>query len=408
MKQYKLLVVASHVIQYYGPMFRLLADHPKVDLRVLFCSRQGAEPYLDHQFGVRFKWDLPLLGGYEHQFLRNVAPCQQGFFRRVNLGIVPALWSHRPDAVWVNGWGTLTMWLTYIACWVMRIPYFVYGDTAFVLERPGVRGKVRRAILRLLFSRAGGFLLQGTMNGDVYAHYGADRRRFFLVPYAVDNERFHNESRLTDEERRRIRAELGIALDRLVILFSGKFTPGKNPVHLLQAVNRMRNRGKVAVVYMGDGEERNNLTAYAAANGLEHVHLVGFRNQTEMPAIYGVSDIFVLPSSLDMRGTVTNEAMACELPVIITDRVGIYGEGDILRPNENGFMYQVGDIDALAELLDRLVDDPSLRRRMGQRGWEIIRAWNFERDVEGVVQALAYVAGPRQPAHSAATESATT
>ena len=391
MKEYKFVVVASHVIQYYGPMFRLLAANPKVHLHVLFCSRDGQEPYLDHQFGVQVKWDLPLLTGYEHEFLRNFAPRQQGFFRRINPGIFRALRRHRPDAVWVSGWGTLSMWITYISCWILRIPYFVYGDTAFVIERPGLLGKLRRLLLRALFSRAGGFLLQGTMNGDVYAYYGADRRRFFLVPYAVDNERFHADSRMTADERKRLRAEHGISPDRIVVLFAGKLVPGKNPLHLLEAAQRMRNRHRVAVAYMGDGVERDKLVAYAKAHDLEHVHLLGFRNQTEMPKIYGLSDILVLPSSLDHRGTVTNEAMACELPVIITNRVGIYGAGDILREGENGFIYQVGDLDALAGLLDRFVEDPELRRRMGQRGWEIIRGWSFERDVEGIVQALSYV-----------------
>ena len=406
MKEYKLAVVASHVIQYYGPMFRLLAANPKVDLHVIFCSRQGQEPYLDHQFGVRLKWDLPLLSGYEHEFLRNFAPTEQGFFRRINPGILRALWRHRPDAVWVNGWGTLSMWMTYLACLAMRIPYFVYGDTAFVSERAGLGGKVRKILLRALFSRAGGFLLQGTMNGDVYAHYGADRRRFFLVPYAVDNDRFHADSRMTSEERRRSRGEHGISADKIVILFSGKLLPGKNPIHLLQAMERMRNRDRVAVAYMGDGVERDRLVAYAKARGLDHVHQLGFRNQSEMPKIYGFSDILVLPSSRDHRGTVTNEAMACELPVIITNMVGIYGAGDILREGENGFIYEDGDLDALANLLDRLVEDPDLRRRMGQRGWEIIRGWSFERDVEGVVQALSYVTKGKRSVPPVALENA--
>jgi glycosyltransferase involved in cell wall biosynthesis len=390
-KRLRFAVVASHVIQYYGPMFRLLAQHPKIDLRVLFCSRDGAESYYDHQFGVRLKWDVPLLEGYDHQFLTNLAPTQQGFFRRVNPGLVLALLRYRPDGVWVSGWGTLSMWLAYVACWVMRIPYFVYGDTAFVMERPGVRGWIRRTVLRALFARAGGFLLQGAMNGDVYAYYGADRRRFFLVPYAVDNERFHAESRMTTEERSAARAEYGIPPHHVVILFSGKLLPGKNPIHLLYAMERMRNRNRVAVVFMGDGSERDRLLTYAKDRELDHVYLVGFRNQTEMPRIYGLADIFVLPSSLDMRGTVCNEAMACELPVIITNMVGIYGEGDILRAGENGFIYDVGDIDTLAQRLDDLVEDPTVRQKMGKRGWQIIRGWSFERDVEGIVQALEHV-----------------
>jgi glycosyltransferase involved in cell wall biosynthesis len=403
MKQYKLLFIGSHVIQYYGPLFRMLGAHPRIDFRVLYCTRHGAETYLDHDLGVRLKWDLPLLEGYQYRFLRNFTPRDRGFFRHVNPGIVPALWRERPTAVWVSGWGTLSMWITYLACRVMRIPYFVYGDNTFVVERKGPVGWVRRLILKWLFRNAGGFLLQGIMNGDYFAHYGADRRKFFLVPYAVDNERFHRDSRMDPDERRRRREALGIDPDRVVLLFAGKLIERKNPVHLLEAVRRMRTRDKVAVMYMGDGRARPALEQYARDNGMEHVHFTGFVNQSEMPPYYALADVFVLPSSLDPRGTVTNEAMACELPVVISNMVGIYGEGDIVRDGDNGFIYQVGDNDRLAAILDELVEDSELRRRMGVRSWEIIRRWNFDRDVEGLQQALAFVSQrpPATPAISA-------
>lgn len=405
MKPYKLTLVASHVIQYYGPLFRMLAADPKVNFRVLYCTRDGAEPYLDHDLGVRFKWDLPLLEGYEHEFLRSFAPRNRGFFRHVNPGIISVLWRDRPTAVWVSGWGTLSMWLTYVTCRLTRIPYFVYGDNTFVAERGGLRGWVRRALLQWLFRNAGGFLLQGIMNGDFYAHYGADRRKFFLVPYAVDNERFHRDSRMEAEERRRRREALGIDPERVVLLFAGKLIDRKNPVHLLQAVQRMRTRDRVAVLYMGDGRARSAVEAYVRDNGIDHVHFTGFVNQSDMPAYYALADVFVLPSSLDPRGTVTNEAMACELPVVISNMVGIYGEGDIVRDRDNGFIYQVGDNERLAELLDQLVDDPELRRRMGQRSWEVIRGWNFERDVEGLVQALTFVSNRGPSASTISVES---
>src|SRR5687768_7863429 len=98
-RRYRFGVVASHVIQYYGPLFRLLAAHPAIDLTVLFCSRRGAEPYLDHDLGVRLKWDLPLLEGYSHEFLRNFAPTEKGFFRVVNPGVFRALRRGKFDGV---------------------------------------------------------------------------------------------------------------------------------------------------------------------------------------------------------------------------------------------------------------------------------------------------------------------
>jgi glycosyltransferase involved in cell wall biosynthesis len=212
---------------------------------------------------------------------------------------------------------------------------------------------------------------------------------------------------MSGEERRRRREALGIDPDRVVLLFAGKLIERKNPVHLLEAVQRMQTKDRVAVMYMGDGRARGALEQYAREKGMEHVHFTGFVNQSEMPAYYALADVFVLPSSLDPRGTVTNEAMACELPVVISNMVGIYGEGDIVRDGDNGFIYRVGDNERLAELLDRLVEDAPLRRRMGARSLEIIRGWDFDRDVEGLLHALTFVASratprPQVPAESPA------
>ena len=64
-------LIASHVIQYQAPFFRLLAAEPELDLEVLFCSTDGAQVYRDAEMQTTLRWDLDLLGGYRHRFLRN-------------------------------------------------------------------------------------------------------------------------------------------------------------------------------------------------------------------------------------------------------------------------------------------------------------------------------------------------
>ena len=118
------------------------------------------------------------------------------------------------------------------------------------------------------------------------------------------------------------------------------------------------------------------------------MHLLGFVNQTRVPQAYGASDILALPSTYDPRGTVVNEAMACDLPIVISNMVGLWGDGDIVREGENGFVVPVDDIDRLAGVLDALASDSDLRARMVARSLEIISTWNYHRDVEGVLTAL--------------------
>ena len=63
-RRFRLAILASHVIQYQAPLFRMLARQPEIDLSVFFCSDWGAQSYHDEGFGRAVKWDVPLLEGY--------------------------------------------------------------------------------------------------------------------------------------------------------------------------------------------------------------------------------------------------------------------------------------------------------------------------------------------------------
>ncbi|HEX9983236.1 MAG TPA: glycosyltransferase family 4 protein [Thermoanaerobaculia bacterium] len=376
----RLAIVASHVIQYQDPFFRLLAREPELDLTVLYCSRDGAEVYRDTEMQTSLRWDIELLQGYDYRFLRNFGS-GEGYTRLINPGIVPAILRGHYDAVlFFLGWGTITSLLGIAACRMSGTPFFLYGDSSYPPPARTFRERLRASWLRRIFGLASGFMTSGKLNADYYAHYGADRSRFFLLPWAIDNDRFANAP-----EDRELRHKLGARDDQLVIVFSAKLLPRKDPMTLLRAVDLMRRRDRAFVLFLGHGELRDQLEAFARERGL-HVHFAGFVNQSDLPQHYKSGDVFVLPSTYEPRGAVINEAMACGLPVIVTDRCGSIG--DIVVDGDNAFVYPAGDADSLARYLDRLIDDPALRERMARRSREIIATWDFARGVEGVQEAL--------------------
>ena len=378
-------LIASHVIQYQAPFFRLLAAHPDIDLTVLFGSRDGSETYRDAEMQTSLRWDIDLLGGYRHVFLRNFGR-GQGYARLINPGIIAKLIRGRYDAVILFlGWGTITSLLAIATCLATSTPFMLYGDSSHPPPAQSIGGRVRARFLRMLFKRAAAFLVSGSLNAEYYRHYGASGDRFFLTPWAIDNERFEHGSAMTPAERDAMRAGLGIARDRMAIVFSAKFLPRKDPMTLLRAVQAMRNRDRVAVVFLGHGELRGEMERFAAVNGIA-AHFAGFVNQADLPRYYGAADVFVLPSIYEPRGSVVNEAMASGLPVVVTDRCGAIG--DIVLDGDNALVYPAGDATALAAHLDMLVEQPELRAKMGQRSREIIATWSYERGIEGVMEAL--------------------
>jgi glycosyltransferase involved in cell wall biosynthesis len=392
----RLAVIASHVIQYQDPFFRLLAADPGIDLTVLYLSGAGAETYRDKDMGTTLRWDVDLLTGYRFIFLRNLASdSNRGWTRHINPSIVPALLrGHYDMVIFMLGWGSISATLGILTCRLVGIPFFLYGDSSFPPPEDSLRRRIRARLLRMLFRNTTGFMVSGVLNADYYRHYGADPEKFFLLPWAVDNERFIEASRFAPGEREQMRESLGIRQDQIVFIFSAKLVERKDPMTLLRAYERMPDRDRAVILFLGDGVLREPLEAYAREHGLTGVRFAGFVNQSALPKYYALADVFVLPSTYEPRGAVINEAMACGLPVIVTDRCGSIG--DIVLDGENAFIYPAGDANALAASMTRLVGDQPLRMRMAERSRQIIDTWTFARGVEGVKSAARRIAEKRQ------------
>lgn len=391
-KRRRIAIVTSHVIQYQDPFFRLLAREPDLDLTVIFCSLQGAVPYRDEEMKTTLQWDLPMLQGYDYRVLRNLGGDPSGgVLRAVNPGIVPALIGGRYDAViFMIGWGTVTSLLGILACRAARIPFFLFGDSSYPPPVDSARAAIRAGFLRALFGLTTGFLVSGVTNAKYYRHYGADPKRFFLLPWAIDNDRFFDACSAAKPGREALRASLGIGAERMVAVFSGKLIERKDPRTLVRAVSRMRARDRVSILFLGDGVLRDTLEQQARDEGV-HAVFPGFINQADMPKYYAAADVFVLGSTYEPRGTVINEAMACELPLVVSDQMGAIG--DLVLHGDNAFVFPAGDTDALASALDRLAADPELRARMAARSRAIIAEWDYARGVRGVQAALRWLDG---------------
>ena len=386
----RLAIVASHLIQYQDPFFRLLARDPGVDLTVIYCSRHGLDVFRDADMATTLRWDIDMLA-YQHRFLWNASrDLNRGFWRLVNPGVVPALARGRYDAViFMTGWGAFTAILGMLTCTLLHIPFFLYGDSSFPPPENSFRSRMRARLMRVMMRMTTGFMVSGSLNADYYRHYGADPKRFFLLPWAVDNERFAAAGTLDADERRTWRARYGIAVDAIVFLFSAKLVARKDPFALLKAFERMQQRDRAAIVFMGDGVLRPALEQYATEHGLGGVQFTGFVNQMALPKLYAMADVFVLPSLVEPRGAVINEAMAVGLPIITTDRCGSIG--DIVLDGDNAIVYPAGNVEALAAAMDRLAGDATLRATMGRRSRAIIATWDYARGVEGVKEALRWL-----------------
>ena len=375
--------VTSHPIQYQAPVFRELAKRSELDFQVWFCHLPDARQQGDG-FGVEFAWDLPLRSGYESHVLKNVAahPSVTEFRGCDTPEIEQRLRDGKFDCVIVNGWVVKSCVQTIRACRKLKIPCLVRGEAN--LLRP--RAWWKRFLHRRWQRQYTGFLTIGRANAEFYRQHGARDEQFFPAPYCVDNDRFAAAAVADPQLGEKFRQKYGIAPDVVTYLFCAKFIEKKHPLELLQAFQQAKSQGMHAhLVMVGDGEIKPACAQFAEQHQLP-VIFTGFLNQGDIAAAYFGTDCLVLPSDHgETWGLVTNEAMACARPAIVSDQVGC--AEDLINAN-TGAVFPFGRWDLLADRLLEFSRDLAKLQTMGEAAQQLIANYSPKVAADGITRAV--------------------
>ncbi len=229
----RLAIVCTHPIQYNVPVFRELAGINGVDIRVFYGWRGATSESLDHGFGQNITWDIPLLDGYEFEFVENTskAPGSHHFRGIDSPSLNDRVMAWDPSSILVYGW-CYKSHLQLMRSLHGKIPILFRGDSTLLEERTGMRRALRRQILRWIYRKVDIALYAGTNNRAYFLKHGLRDDQLVFAPHAVDNKRFES---FDEEEAGQLRKSLGIGPDDLFVLFAGKLEPIKAPNQLLEA-----------------------------------------------------------------------------------------------------------------------------------------------------------------------------
>jgi glycosyltransferase involved in cell wall biosynthesis len=155
------------------------------------------------------------------------------------------------------------------------------------------------------------------------------------------------------------------------VLFIGRLAAVKGVPLLLEAFARVRpSYPDARLTLVGDGPDRAALEAQATTLGLTGTaRFAGYRSQEEVAALLAEADMLVLPSFAEGLPVVLMEALASRIPVIATQVAAV---AELVRDGETGYLVPPGDVESLADRIDRLLADPELCRRMGEAGRVIV------------------------------------
>lgn len=168
--------------------------------------------------------------------------------------------------------------------------------------------------------------------------------------------------------------EVRSPLDSNRVLFVGRLAPKKGVQHLIEAIADVSSDAELWIV--GDGRKREELERLASEHNIDAT-FIGQVNPSEIGQFYYQSSIFVLPSTEgEGMPNAVLEAMSYGVPVITTRSGGL---PTLITEGQNGYLVPMRDPKAIAERVDDLLNDSSLRHKIGTNGREYVtenHSWN--------------------------------
>lgn len=168
-----------------------------------------------------------------------------------------------------------------------------------------------------------------------------------------------------------LRQELGLTPQSIVVGCVGALRPNKGHLELIRAMEPLfSTHSKLHLVIVGSGNDvMRSLQERIKSLGLEkRIHLLGQRN--DVHSLMLGFDMFCLMTRLEASGTVYLEAASAKLPVIGT---AVGGVPEMLIDGVTGFLVKLDDDQGLRDIITTLIENPSLRRKMGDAGYD--RIW---------------------------------
>lgn len=322
----RLAIIVSHPVQYYVPLYKALATRNDVEVKLFFTWHAGQKATYDQGFQQPIAWDIPLTDGYDWELVQNLSrnPGTHHFFGLRNPTLMSRIAQWRPDVVHITGWPYASHLLTMRACYKKGIPVIFRGDS-HLLDGTGMwpKGFVKKEVLRRVFSWPSLCLYVGNANRQYYKHFGVEEARLAYCPHSIDVKKFTDYCGHFEAAASRWKRSLGLA-EKKILLFAGKFEAKKQPLELIQAFEKLED-DSWALVMVGSGELEEEIKRKVSGN--RRYRVLPFANQSEMPVIYRLADVFILPSAWgETWGLSVNEALACARPVIVSEKVGCAAE----------------------------------------------------------------------------------
>ena len=250
------------------------------------------------------------------------------------------------------------------------------------------RSSLINAVKRRVYRNIDAMLVPAASHLATCRYFGIPAERVFFGVNVVDNEWFAGWAETHRREGNRDVCEM--RLPDNYFLGVGRHVEKKNWPGLISAYDMYRRTVERPwdLLLVGDGMRRGAIDDRIRAVGSRGIHLLPLVTHAELCTLYANAECLVLPSYYgETWGAVVNEAMACGLPVLVSDECGC--AQTLVRAGENGWQFSPHRPADLAALMQRMSTLPAeARAAMGKASQQIIREWSLDRFAEGAWGAI--------------------
>lgn len=314
--------------------------------------------------GIKFNWNIEEIKNFEAIFLKE-GDIQEN---KINWKILKYIKKNRYDEIIITSYAYYTEMIALLALKFKRIPYFMEVDGGLIREE-NILKKIYKSFL---ISNAKGYFSPSKFTDVYLLYYGANKEKIYRYPFTSLKEKDILENIVDREKKHEIRKKLKIN-ETKVIVSVGQFIHRKGFDVLLNACSKLEEN---VGVYVIGGQPTEEYLELVKKFGLTNVHFEGFKTKAELSEYFKAADLFVLPTREDVWGLVINEAMANGLPVVTTNKcvAGI----ELIEEEVNGYIVPVGDSEALAAKINRIINDIKIQSNMSQNNLYKIKNYRIE------------------------------
>jgi glycosyltransferase involved in cell wall biosynthesis len=286
----------------------------------------------------------------------------------------------RPQVIICGGYNSLAAWVCFLWSKLFRRRFVLWLEsTARDARHPG---KIKIWLKKIMVRRADGIAAAGKATVAYVRGLGASSSRIFLAPMSTDNRFFARQAAQVDPEEER----QNLGYPRRLVLYSGRLDQKKGVYTLLHAFAGISaEMPDVGLLIAGHGPEQENMEDFCRRADLRQVYFLGPRQYGEMPQVYALADVLVLPTFSDTWGMVVNEAFACGVPAVVSSVAGACD--DLIIDGQTGFKVRAGDPVELADRILQILRDPALRARMSANCRSLIQKYSPEACAQGLLDA---------------------